>query len=889
MIIGAFVKMNQSPFTYKLQLLLIMAVCIPFILLCFHDAAAFESPKQHSYLRPGTRLLKTTASGEPYVSVAVHNINNVNLTVTNIGQFGLGYLGVQSDPLSGNQAPSCYFPTNSQIEHLYVGGFWIGAIVGRDTLVSIGVDDYYNVVEFWPAPYPYGEIEYRSIEPSHYFYHPEAKSEQDIIAVYADTLTDASYVSTDRYDGRPHRPLNIEVIQRSYAWSYSYASDFLLFDYSIKNIGRRDLDKVYMAIYVDGDVHHESNFGSGGYEDDICGFRVDHPVESPCDFRDTINVAYIMDNDGDPDESGNFTTTSCRSVAGVRVVRTPSDSLEYSFNWWITNYSSAALDFGPRKTGTPEHPFRDMSGVLGTPLGDRNKYYIMQNKEFDYDQMFTAKDHTAGGWLPPPASATDYANGFDARFLLSFGPFNLSPGEVLPVSFAYICAAAFHAEPDNFKNLFNPLQPETFYNSLNFDSMAYNSRWASFIYDNPNYDSNGDKYFGKYRICCLDTTLEINDQVFPPETTIIYGSCDTTWYEGDGVPDFVGAQPPPAPVLRVFPEVDYLNRGRLIIRWNGFASEMTPDRFSGDLDFEGFRVMYSMTPRMQDFVLLNTYDREDYNRWTYVRNHQAWELLDIPFTMDQLKAMYRDGFDPLVHSVDNPLWVSNPSGEDSIFYFTRQDWNQSNLLDTFFIHKVFPDQPFPTVLDLDSAALYYPEELTEDGQFKYFEYKYILRDLLPSLMYYVTVTAFDYGSPRSGLTSLESSPLINMVAEYPQNSAPMVEEKGLDVIVYPNPYRIDANYRAMGLEGAVNVSLPPERTRAIHFANLPHKCTIRIFTLDGDLVRQIEHDVPPGDPRAMHETWDLITRNTQAIVSGIYYYSVESAMGNQLGKIVIIL
>ena len=34
--------------------------------------------------------------------------------------------------------------------------------------------------------------------------------------------------------------------------------------------------------------------------------------------------------------------------------------------------------------------------------------------------------------------------------------------------------------------------------------------------------------------------------------------------------------------------------------------------------------------------------------------------------------------------------------------------------------------------------------------------------------------------------------------------------------------------------------------------------------------------------------WDLISRNTQAVVSGIYLYSVESAQGTQVGKFVII-
>ena len=83
--------------------------------------------------------------------------------------------------------------------------------------------------------------------------------------------------------------------------------------------------------------------------------------------------------------------------------------------------------------------------------------------------------------------------------------------------------------------------------------------------------------------------------------------------------------------------------------------------------------------------------------------------------------------------------------------------------------------------------------------------------------------------------------------------------------------------------------LPDERVRAVHFTNLPHKCKIRIFTIDGDLVREINHDKQPGDPQSMNDSWDLITRNTQAVVSGIYYYSVESSLGNQLGKLVLIM
>ncbi len=853
-------------------------------------AYSFDSPKIAPIERAGHFPLKIAAGDEPNLEIAVHNIGNVWMTVSNIAQFGTGYLGSSTDPITGVTAPSCFFPAGSNIEYLYVGAFWIGAVVGRDTLVSIGVDDYYGVVEFWPDPAPTGAMQRKSIQPSNPFYADNAVSEEDVVALYTDTVTNPNFVSIDQKDGRPHIPLNIEVTQRSYAWSYNYAEDFILFDYSIKNIGRKTLNQVYMGIYVDGDVHHTSKSGSEGYMDDLCGFLRTFPAGMGCDYLDTVNIAYIMDNDGDP-EGGAFSTTSARGAAGVRVVRTPSDSLHYSFNWWATDYD-AASDFGPRKAGTESDPFRDMDGLLGTPLGDRNKYYVMRHPEFDYDQLFTAKDHAAGGWLPRPASAANMADGFDARYLLSFGPFDISPGEVLPVSFAWVCGDNIHVNPDDFMRYYTPNNPEIYYDRLDFSELAKNSKWASWIYDNPNYDTDGDGFKGKYRICCVDSVITIDSIAIPPETSFTCVKADTTYYEGDGVPDFRGASPPPPPDLRVFSRLDEFNAGEIIVRWNGRKSEMTKDVFSNRLDFEGYRLYQSLSPKASNFVLIASFDKEDYDRWIWNALSGKWVLLDPPFTIDSLKKLYGENFLPLDYSIDNPFYVSHPRGADSAFYFTRQDWNASDLIDTNKIHKRFPQQPFPSTLNLDSALLYHADELIEDTLFKYFEYEYTIRDLLSSQLYYISVTAFDYGSPGHGLEAMESKPTLNMVSDYPQNSTNVVEEKGLDVVVYPNPYRIDGNYRSAGgggFEGRGQEDRTDDRVRAIHFVNLPAKCTIRIFSIDGDLIREIKHDSAPGTPQSAHEKWDLITRNTQAVASGIYYYSVESISGNQLGKIVVIM
>jgi len=847
-------------------------------------------------------------NNEPFVTVGVHKINKLAMTVSNQGHFGKGFIQGATDPEDGGPAPSCTYPYPGRISYLFAGAFWIGAVVGQDTLVSVGADGWHGTKELWPDPYPRGDIIRRSIsDPSQI----NAVSEQDFIAIYTDTVTDPSKVTSDPYDERPHIPLNIEVTQRSYAWSYSYAEDFILFDYSIKNIGNKTLEEVFMGFYVDGDVNYEG--AATGYDDDICGFR--REVQSPqgCGFLDTVNIAYIADNDGkQTSEEGcpYMENTSPTSVTGMRVVRTPSDSLQYSFNWWISN-GNAALDFGPRKVGTPEDPFRDFGGFLGTPEGDLNKYYIMRHEEFDYDQLFSAVDHTHEGWLPPDAQrAADFADGYDTRYLLSFGPFDIDPGEVLPVSFAYVAGAEFHHDCRAFDNIFNAYQPQAYYNQLNFTQFGLNSIWSSWIYDNPGVDTDDDGFRGKYRICGYDSILTYDTLQFDPlivDTFYEYTSADTLFYEGDGVPDFLGASPPPAPDLwildeygdtvssRIYAWIDEYNRGNIRVRWNGFKSETEKDVFSGLVDFEGYRVYVSNSPLKSEFTVISSYDRENYNKYIWNYSRQFWELKDPPYSIDSLKTLYGDGLDPNIYYREHPF-----NWGDSVFYFAAQDWNQSDLTDSSNIYKVYPNEPPPTTLIIDSAEIYHPEELTPEGHFKYYEYEIIIDNLLPSRLYYIAVTAFDYGAPGSALLSLETPVTQNYVAEYAQNSAYSVEEEGLDVIVYPNPYRIDQNYSNHGFEGkdytdgawsghiVQQAGLMDERTRSIHFANLPHKCTIRIYTLDGDLVRVLDHDYPPGSPRAMHERWDLITRNTQMVASGIYYYSVESERGNQLGKLVII-
>ncbi len=818
--------------------------------------------------------------------VAMHDVGQLVLAVNNNGTFATGFTqATPADCFTGRAIPAGggEYPKGSGVQYVFAASFWVGAVVGRDTLVSQGADGWEGLQEMYPDVSPFGDMKKRSIiDPSAPEYDG-AISEQDYIAVYSDTFRTLSDADES---GRPHIPLHIEVTQNSYSWSYSYAEDLVLFDYQIRNIGNQRLRNVYMGIYVDADV---TGTDGQGFDDDICGFKpVQNRKYGPCIFPDTVYIAWIADNDGDF-EGGAVEAKPAPHVTATRIVRTPAETLNVSFNWWISNGASA-LDFGPRERPVlGGDPFRDFgTGGTGTPVGDRNRYYTLRNQEFDYDQIYTASISSSDEvWLaPPPSLASDFADGYDTRYLLSFGPFDISVGQTLPLSFSYLAGAEFHTDQSNAQqNL--PDNPEAYYENLDFSDLGLNATWADWIYDNPGVDTDGDGYRGRARLVGTDSLGQVvcdtgGWPAGPGDKGLLQeNDFDTVWYKGDGVPDFRGASPPPAPQFELAPSL-----GQIKVVFNGLRSETTKDNFANAVDFEGYRVYVGRDNRSTSYSLLTSYDLEDYNRYRWDTVRAEWNLSETPFTLEQLRDLYGAEFEPLYWTPTRP-WVVSEGEADIQYYFTMQDYNASDLTLADGISKVYPDAPYPSTLIPAEAD---PSELTPSGRLKYFEYQYVVDDLLPTVPYYINVTAFDYGSPASGLPSLETAVSVGAQCAYPQPSLAEVEAQDLQVFVYPNPYRIDGTYRELGFEGRDDVTRPDNRVREVHFANLPAKATIRIYTMDGDLVKEIQHDNPGGCENGCHNSWDLITRNTQMVVSGLYYWTVEDDKGDvQIGKLAIIM
>jgi hypothetical protein len=92
------------------------------------------------------------------------------------------------------------------------------------------------------------------------------------------------------------------------------------------------------------------------------------------------------------------------------------------------------------------------------------------------------------------------------------------------------------------------------------------------------------------------------------------------------------------------------------------------------------------------------------------------------------------------------------------------------------------------------------------------------------------------------------------------------------VLVVPNPYRGHESWDQPG-QGEV------------HFTNLPSVSKIRIYTIAGDLVRELQHNDKVRD----FERWDLKNGAGSLVASGIYIFRVESGTFHFQNRFVVIL
>ena len=96
------------------------------------------------------------------------------------------------------------------------------------------------------------------------------------------------------------------------------------------------------------------------------------------------------------------------------------------------------------------------------------------------------------------------------------------------------------------------------------------------------------------------------------------------------------------------------------------------------------------------------------------------------------------------------------------------------------------------------------------------------------------------------------------------------------VLVVPNPYVVSSAY---------NEEVYGNR---LLFDKLPQQCTIKIFTVTGEIIKELNHG--GNNNLAGSIPWDLRNTKGELVNPGLYFYSVEAdgVNENKIGKFVII-
>ncbi len=208
-----------------------------------------------------------------------------------------------------------------------------------------------------------------------------------------------------------------------------------------------------------------------------------------------------------------------------------------------------------------------------------------------------------------------------------------------------------------------------------------------------------------------------------------------------------------------------------------------------------------------------------------------------------------------------------PDPDDKVLDFSGYRLYRSNYL---------PIGPWIKVVDIPAGN---PKYLSGNT------YTYVDSAVEVGSSYYYALTAYDKGrdnwivNPSAKFTetnsvkvpSLESSIFANRSAT--SFTATLTPPDNLsNVLVVPNPFVIG--------EG----SSQPGESDVIQFVNIPNPCTIKIFTLRGDLIKTLKADEKTG----AIISWDQATDYGQFVQSGLYIYHLDSPIGKKIGKFAII-
>ena len=408
--------------------------------------------------------------------------------------------------------------------------------------------------------------------------------------------------------------------------------------------------------------------------------------------------------------------------------------------------------------------------------------------------------------------------------------------------------------------------------------------------------------------------------------------------------------PPPNPNLNVAANYNYSdNTNRIIpagdnqitLAWDNI-SETTPDPKSGWLDFRGYRVwkaadwrrpVGSAGPSDDDWSLLGEFRSFHY--------YDGGRLVERNFTIDSTvsppvfncpKVLVPNHHYPKGHP--HCLADSFPCDPNTGAFCPRPA-PDGGCFDTATVDICLT---LDDLWDRQSGQIIHPEAIEcskeVDGtcvekeacivgrtncslagnrelrvRYPVGRYEFVDREVKNGFLYFYSVTSFDSTGSGRNLNELSGR---RSATESDGVTPQSLTHEGRKAWVVPNPYRGFRSIQDRPSSWDLTPNGSDPTGTHIDFMGLPRgRWTIKIFTVSGDLVQTIKSEdsvnesirtaIPgpggtstPGynrqqdNPNDGQARWNLISRNGQDIVSGIYLFTVESDGGNQRGKFVVI-
>lgn len=728
-----------------------------------------------------------------------------------------------------------------------------------------------------------------------------------------------------------HTPMNLEIVQTSFQWENDLVDDFVGFDYKITNVGVTNIEKVYIGFFADSDIGPRGL--SGAADDDMAGSWPETPgsvglVRGSDGAWAPVQVAYMYDASETDLLDGYFGIVFLGHDVDPTGQRAPTTVGMRTYQAFQGNQS---FEQG------------------GDPSNDDEAYQLLSAELEDWDNNTAPGKQadlrflvSAGPFL---RLGPEEVLNFQVAMVMGPGLGSVAGGQGLLANCAeaWLTYHGIFVDEITTVNLveggtLNPGQggretmlcrddfPENVFSQFRPDYMDTSCVGIEWLIGQPSITPEDLFTFevdGRTKTCamfnmdnCFECARQLGRECTPLDFIEERWTCnDPTSPDKNACTGVDGAETqinwivgmaPPPPGLRLWP-----TDSRVHVFWDN-RSEVTPDIRLREVDFESYRIWRadnwdrpfgssvangpesSLWQMIAEFDVVNTYVNIRQAGPTTVRdtlplggNTGLDGIRYIPRVLSDVRfAGLAEAMQTVVDADPGGLLRARPSlrrpdGTTDPRYQVLVPWEGSPaVLDTFFAVAERAG---------DEANAIVPKHATRF-------YEYVDREVHNGFLYFYSVTATDHALTRpsedapleitgQGLSGDPGSSFNNTSPGAVAQTAEERELFGVNTYVYPNPATRDAlaEYQQLNPNGE-----DPTGVR-VTFTNLPmSQNTIRIYTVSGDLVQTIDHDGTTGSGQV---SWNLMSRNGQEIVSGVYLYAVQSVddrFEDVVGKFVVI-